>query len=98
MHKIVKCTIKCLDNDVNVALLQIRSMPIGTALPSPATLLLNKLIRALLPQMNRETININTDDSHYKTLKEHPNVHIKDNETLQDSFSFSTGSTVVMQH
>ena len=48
--KFVKHTTKCFDNinDVNFALLHIRSMPIGVGLPSPATLLLNRPIRALL--------------------------------------------------
>ena len=46
---------KCLDNksNVNLALLQIGSMPIGAGLPSPATLLFNRPISALLPQINR---------------------------------------------
>ena len=62
------------NNDINLTLLQIGLMPIGTGLPSPATLLFNRPIRALLPQMNREPININADEEHYKALK-----HIKVN-------------------
>ena len=45
-----------------------RSMPIGAGIPSPAMLLLNRQIRALLPQINRETINFNADDIYYEAL------------------------------
>ena len=72
--KFAKYTLrKCLDtnNDVNIARLQIRSMCIGAGLPSPAFLLFNRLIRGLLPQMNREAININNDDAQYEVLKAH---------------------------
>ena len=62
---------KCPDNndDVNLALLQVRSTSIGTGLPCLATLLFNRPMRVLLPQMNREQINFNADDKHYDTLK-----------------------------
>ena len=64
MHKFVECTIKkCLNNnDVNLALLQMRLTTIGARLPSPTTLLFNRPIIALLPQMIREPINFNADD------------------------------------
>ena len=64
--KLMKCTIKkCLDtyNDVNQALLQRRSTPIGAEIPRPATVLLNKPIIGLLPQMNKESMKINNDDA-----------------------------------
>ena len=51
--KLMKYTIKMyFDNndDVNLALLQMRSTPIAAGLPSPATLLFNRPIRALLPK------------------------------------------------
>ena len=54
--KFIKCIIKKgfdNNNDVNLALLQIRSMPKGPGLPSPVMLLLNRPIRGLLHQMNR---------------------------------------------
>ena len=59
MHKICKMNHqKCLDtnNDVNLAPLHIRSTPIGTGLPNHVTLLFNKSVRALLPQVHREAI------------------------------------------
>ena len=52
----VKHIIKiCFDNSngVNLALFQIRSMPIGAVLPSPATPLFKRPIRAVLPQINK---------------------------------------------
>ena len=67
--KFLKCTFKkCLDknNDVNLALLLIRLMPIVSGLPSPVILLFNILIRGMLPEMNREPININYDDSNMR--------------------------------
>ena len=45
------------------------STPIGAGLCSPAILIFNRSIRALLPQINREPININADNEHYKALK-----------------------------
>ena len=68
--KFMKCTIKkCRqnNNDANFALLQIRSTPIGTGIPSPAKLLFSRPIGGLLPEVRREPININKDDEYYKT-------------------------------
>ena len=52
--KFIRCAIKkCIQNnyDVNFALLQIRSTPVNTGIPSQATLLFNRPIRVLLPQL-----------------------------------------------
>ena len=69
MQKIKSYNGKCPDtNDVNLALLQIRSTPITIGLPNPAILLLNRPIRGLLPKMSREPININIDDAQYEAL------------------------------
>ena len=72
-----------------------RLTPIGTGLPSPATMLFNRPIRTLLPQMNREPININADDEHCEALKA---CQDNCNYTFKDSFSFPIGSTVAVQH
>ena len=51
-HKICKAHgQRCLDtnNNVNLALLQIRSTPMSAGLPHPSTLLFNKLITGILP-------------------------------------------------
>ena len=44
-------------------------MPKGARLPSPATLLFYRPIRALLPISNRKQININVDDENCEALK-----------------------------
>ena len=72
-------------------------MPIGTGLPSPATLLFNKPITALLPQMNREPININADDEHYEALKSCQDKYLKGNDTHKNLLSFPIRSTVAVQ-
>ena len=68
-------------------------MPIDEGLPSPAILLFKRPIKSLLPQMNREPININNDDIHYEVLKAHHNKYVKNNDTHKDPLSFPTGST-----
>ena len=46
-----------------------KSTPISRGLPSPAALLFNWPIRALLPKINREHIIFNAEDEHYGALK-----------------------------
>ena len=70
MHKICKMhNQKCLDNNnsVNPTLLNTRSIPIG--LPSPATLLADRLVRSMLPELNKEPININYDGVQHEAIK-----------------------------
>ena len=64
-------------------------MPIGAGLPSPATPLFNRLIRALLPQIYKVPININADSENYKAFKEQEDEYLKGNDTPKDSISFS---------
>ena len=52
-------------------------MPIGAGLMSPPTLLFNRPMRVMLPQMNRETINVNPDNERYEALKEHQDKYLK---------------------
>ena len=96
--KFVKCTIqKCFDNNnVNLPLLQIRSMSIGVRIPHPATLLFNIPIRSLLPQITRVPINIINNGAYYEALKVHQK-YIKYNDTCIDSCSSFAGSTVAIQ-
>ena len=82
------------NKDVNLILLQIRSTSIGTGVPSPATLLLNRPIQSQLPQMNREPININNDDAKYEALKAHQDKYVKNSDTHKDLLSFPIMSTV----
>ena len=53
--------------DIHLALLQMCFTPIGLGFLSPVTMLFDRLIRDLLPQMNRDPIGINNDDTHYET-------------------------------
>ena len=72
MHKIHEVHHQiCLDNNdsINLALLQMRSTPVGARLPNAATLLFNRPIRALLSQINMEPINFNANDKHHEALK-----------------------------
>ena len=100
MPTIHECSIKkYLDNkdDVNLALLQMRSTPIGTELPIPATLLINRPIRAFLLQINREPFNFDADREHYEALKTFQDKYIKGNVTHKDSFSFYIGSSTAVK-
>ena len=49
--------------------LWIRLTTISAGLPSLATMLLNRSIRALLQQIDRELIKINNGDEYYEALK-----------------------------
>ena len=59
---------KCLQTKSypHIALLQIRSTPLGLGLPIPTTLLFNCLIRGTMPTINGPTIGLNNDDEHYE--------------------------------
>ena len=57
------------NNDVNFSSLHISSILIDTGIPSPATLLFNRPLRVLLPQIDREPINNTNDDEYYEALK-----------------------------
>ena len=84
--RFVKCTIKkCrqTNNDVHFTLLQITSTPTSAWLPSPAMMLLKRPIRALLPQIDREPINVNNDDEYYEALKSGKEAYTTNNEYLQ---------------
>ena len=67
--KFMKETIKkCIDAKSNmlIALLQIRSTPLGPGLPSPATL--DHPIRGIMPALSRLPISPNNSDEHYDAL------------------------------
>ena len=72
-------------------------MPMGTWLPSSAKHLFNRPIRALLPQINREPININVDEESHDALKAQQDKDLKGNGTCKDTLSFPVGSTVTVQ-
>ena len=70
---------------------------IGVSIPSSATLLFNRPIRALLPKIGRAPININKDDVYYKALKSRQETYIKNTYTCKHSAFFSAGSKVGVQ-
>ena len=73
------------NQDMILALLQIRLPPVGAGLPSTATMLFNRPIHGLLPQNNRAPINVDNDGAQYEALEAHQNKY-KTNDT-QKSFS-----------
>ena len=72
-------------------------MPIGTGLPSPATLLFNRPIRAMFLQIKTEPINFNKEGEIYEDLISWQDNYLKGNDMLKDSISFSVGSTAAVQ-
>ena len=67
--KFIKCTMKkCSDGDIHMAMLQIRTTPMGQGLPSPATLLYDCLVRGIMPVMDRQPTNIDNNDNLHKNL------------------------------
>ena len=97
---LVKCTItkgRQANNDVLLALLQLRATPGSADLPSPAIRLRNRPIRALLLQIGREPINVNNDDEYYEALISRPEASTKNNETHKISPLFSAASKVAVQ-
>ena len=59
--------------------------------------LFNNIVRALLPKMNREHININNNDAKCGALKTCQDKYVKDNDSCNGSLSFPIGSMVGMQ-
>ena len=53
---------------MHIAYLQIRSTPLWSGLPSPATLLFNHPIRGIMPIHSRLLISTNNDDQCYEIL------------------------------
>ena len=51
-----------------MALLQIRTTPLGQGLPSLATLLFNCPVCSIMPVIDRKTVSIDNDDKHHKKV------------------------------
>ena len=51
-----------------MALLQIRTTPLGHGLPGQTTLLFNHPVRGIMPLMDSQLINIDNDDEDHKNL------------------------------
>ena len=72
MHKFVKYIVKKsydMNTDVNLVLLQIRSILVGLGFQSPTPLLFNIPIRGLRPKSNRSSINHIHDEDDCNNLK-----------------------------
>ena len=61
---------ECIDTDADphIALLQIKSTPVGQGLNSCLKLLFKDIIRGIMPILNRSPVNTDNDDEHYETL------------------------------
>ena len=98
--KFIKHTMnKCIETneDIHVALLQIRVTPLEPRLPIPATLLFNYQIWIVMPIINRLPINSDNHDEHYEALV---NRQAKNNikyDTARNYDLFSIESTVAFQ-
>ena len=95
----MKCTIKkCTDTnlDIHIALLQIRSAPLGADLPSPAMLLFNHPIRGIIPIINRLPFNSNNNYDHCKALVKRQTKNDKYHGTARNYASFALRSTVAV--
>ena len=97
--KFIKCTIKkCSDSggDVHMALLQIRTTPLGQGLPSLAMLLFNHLVCGIMPAIDRKPVSIDSDE-HHKKLMHRQGKNQPNNDTSQIFVPIPIGSTVVVQ-
>ena len=66
--KFIKCTFKkCTKSggDINMALLQIHTTPLGQGLPSLATLMFNRQVHGIMPVLDHKPIGQDCDDDHH---------------------------------
>ena len=69
--KSIKCMFKnCAnsDKDINMALLQIHTTPLGQGLPSPATLMFGRPVHGIMPVVDCKPIGQDYDDKHHHKL------------------------------
>ena len=69
----------------------------GLGLLSPATLVFDRLIRSLLPQMNIDPNNIKNDNMHYEALEAWQRKYDKGKDTQKDPSVSIAGATVAVQ-
>ena len=84
-------------SDIHIALLQIRSTPLGQGLPSPATLLFNCLVGGIMPIIDRSLINTDNDDEYHIALVNRQYRNEQGIDTSKNFVSLPIGSTVVVQ-
>ena len=96
--KFIKHTFKkCEDSggDINMALLQICTTPLGQGLPTPATLMFNRQVCGIMPVLDCKPVGQECDDKHHSKLVDRQN---RNNNTSPVFASFPIGSAVVVQH
>ena len=82
--KFIKCTIKkCSESggNIHMALLQIRTTPLGQGLPSPETLLFNHPVCSIMPLIDKKPINIDNDDKHHENITHKQGKNNQNNDT-----------------
>ena len=92
-HTFKKCTHS--GGDINMALLQIHTTPLGQGLPSLATLLFNQLVCGIMPVLDRKPIGEDYDDEQHSRLIDRQ--HRNNNDTSPIFTSIPIGSAVVVQ-
>ena len=78
-----------------MALLQIRTTPLGPGLPSPAMLLFNRQVQGIMPVLDHKLVGQDCDDDHYRKLIDRQ--HKNDNDTPPVFPYIPIGSAVVVQ-
>ena len=98
--KLMKCTMKkCIEtnDDIHIALLQIRTTHLEPGLLSPAMLLFNHPKWSIMPIINRIPINSDNDEDHYESLVKKQTRNDKNYDAARNYDLFSIGSTVAVQ-
>ena len=90
---------KCIEtnDDIHIALLQIRTTPLEPGLPSQVKLLFNHPIQGIMPIINRIPINSDNGDDHYEVLVKRQIRNDKNYDTARNCDLFSIGSAVAVQ-
>ena len=71
-------------------------MPVGEGLLNPTMILFSGLIKDLLPQVNRDSINVNNDDTYFEALEAQQRKNDKGKDTQKVSPIFITGATLAV--
>ena len=80
-----------------MALLQLRTTPLGQGLPSLATLLFNCPVCGIMPVTDRKPLSVDNDGEHHKKLMHRQGKNDPNNDTSQVFVSIPIVSTVVVQ-
>ena len=90
---------KCIETneDIHVALLQIRPTPLKPGLPTSATLIFNCPIWGIMPILNRLPINLDNNEESYEALFNREAKNDKKYDTARNYDLFWIGSIIVVQ-